>query len=118
MNGNSRGGFNDSASLAYLRDLLTHRSGLSRGDLVWHASGFDRAEVLRRVRYLKPTWSFRSTFGYQNLMYLAAGQVIARVGNTTWDDFVTQRIFQPLGMADTTPDVENRLAWPRRQPLQ
>ena len=71
-----------------MRDLLTHRSGLARGDLVWYGSGFDRDEIVRRVRFLQPTWSFRSQFGYQNIMYIAAGQVVAHVGSTTWDDFV------------------------------
>src|SRR5205823_2957849 len=56
-----------------VRDLMTHRSGLTRGDRMWSASGYDRNEVLRRVRYLKPSWSFRSTYGYQNIMFLAAG---------------------------------------------
>jgi CubicO group peptidase (beta-lactamase class C family) len=81
-----------------LRDLLSHRSGLARGDLLWYGSDLDRGEILRRVRFLQPSWSFRSQFGYQNLMYLAAGEVVANVARTTWDDFVTRRIFQPLGM--------------------
>ena len=85
-----------------VRDLLTHRSGLSRGDRVWYASGFDREEVLRRVRYLEPSWSFRSTYGYQNIMFLAAGQVVQSLTGTSWDDFVTARIFTPLGMTATT----------------
>lgn len=60
-------------------DLLSHRSGLSRGDLVWYGSEYDRNEILRRVRYLKPSWSLRSRFGYQNIMFLAAGQIIPSV---------------------------------------
>src|SRR5256885_6470179 len=52
-----------------LRDLLTHRSGLTRGDVMWYATDYDRDEILRRVRFLKPTWSVRSHFGYQNIMY-------------------------------------------------
>src|SRR3712207_1959606 len=88
-----------------LRDLLSHRSGLARGDLLWYGSDLDRDEILRRVRFLQPSWSFRSTFGYQNLMYLAAGQVVARVANTTWDDFITRRIFQPLGMTASNTTV-------------
>ena len=62
-----------------VRDLLSHRSGLARGELIWYGSDNDRDEILRRVRYLPPTWSFRSQFGYQNIMYLAAGQVVAKV---------------------------------------
>ncbi len=88
-----------------IRDILSHRSGLSRGDMMWYGSEFDRDEILRRVRFLQPSWSFRSQFGYQNLMYLAAGQVTARVANTTWDDFVTRRIFQPLGMNATNTTI-------------
>ena len=81
-----------------VRDLLTHRSGLSRGDLLWYATDYDRDEILRRVRFLEPSWSFRSHFGYQNIMYLAAGQIIPDVTGESWDEFVDERIFTPLGM--------------------
>lgn len=88
-----------------LRDLLTHRSGLPRGDLIWIGSDFDRAEILRRVRYLPPRWSFRSHYGYQNILYLAAGQVVAAVTGRSWDEFVRERIFAPLGMTDSSTSV-------------
>jgi CubicO group peptidase (beta-lactamase class C family) len=88
-----------------VRDLLTHRSGLERADLLWYGSAYDRDEVLRRVRYIKPTWSFRSRFGYQNIMYLAAGQIIPAVTGISWDDFVRQRIFTPLGMTASQTSV-------------
>jgi len=88
-----------------VRDLLSHRSGLARGELVWYGSEYDRDEILRRVRFLEPTWSFRSQFGYQNIMYLAAGQVVARVANTSWDDFIRQRLFQPLGMTSSSTSI-------------
>ncbi|MBV9880411.1 MAG: serine hydrolase, partial [Gemmatirosa sp.] len=88
-----------------VRDLLTHRSGLARGELAWYGSGFDRDEIVRRVRFLQPSWSFRSQFGYQNIMYIAAGQVVAHVANTTWDDFVRTRIFGPLGMTSSSTTV-------------
>jgi CubicO group peptidase (beta-lactamase class C family) len=89
-----------------LRDLLTHRSGLARGDLMWYAGGFDRDEILRRVRFLKPSWSVRSQFGYQNIMYLAAGQAAARVAGKSWDDLVRERIFQPLSMTESNTSVK------------
>jgi CubicO group peptidase (beta-lactamase class C family) len=88
-----------------VRDLLTHRSGLPRGDLTWYGSGFDRSEVLRRVRYLKPRWSFRSTYGYQNIMFLAAGEVVAAASGVSWGDFLKARIFTPLGMTETNTSV-------------
>jgi len=88
-----------------VRDILSHRSGLARGDLVWYASSYDRDEILRRVRYLKPTWSLRSNFGYQNIMFLAAGQMTAAVAKKSWDDFMRERLFVPLGMTETNTTV-------------
>ncbi|MBM4187836.1 MAG: serine hydrolase [Gemmatimonadetes bacterium] len=88
-----------------VRDLLSHRSGLARGELAWYGSGFDRDEIIRRVRHLPPTWSFRSRFGYQNIMYIAAGQVVAKVSGQSWDDFVRERIFQPLGMSASSTSI-------------
>lgn len=88
-----------------VRDLLCHRCGLPRGDALWYATTFDRDEILRRVRHLKPSWSFRSHFGYQNIMYLAGGQIVPRVGGMTWDEFVVHRLFQPLGMKTACTSV-------------
>ena len=90
-----------------VRDLLTHRSGLERGDFLWYGSEYDRDEILRRTRYLKPTWSLRSNFGYQNLMYLAAGQVTSRITGKTWDEFIRQRIFTPLGMTASNTSIKD-----------
>ena len=88
-----------------VRDLLSHRVGLDRGDPLWYATTYDREEILRRIRYLKPASSMRSRFGYQNIMFLAAGQVVRSVTGTEWDDFVRERIFVPLGMNDTGTSV-------------
>ena len=88
-----------------VRDLLSHRSGLARGELAWYGSGFDRDEIVRRVRFLQPTWSFRSQFGYQNIMYIAAGQIVARVSGMSWDDFVQQRLLTPLGMTASSTTI-------------
>ncbi|HTE45049.1 MAG TPA: serine hydrolase domain-containing protein, partial [Gemmatimonadaceae bacterium] len=81
-----------------LRDALTHRSGIARGELVWLGSGISRDEVLHRVRFLKPESPFRSRYSYQNMMFLAAGQAAGRAAGTTWDDLVRDRIFTPLHM--------------------
>ncbi|MBC7894943.1 MAG: serine hydrolase [Cytophagaceae bacterium] len=89
-----------------VRDLLSHRSGLARGELAWYGSPNDRDEIVRRVRYLQPSWSFRSQFGYQNIMYITAGQVVAKVSGKSWDDFVRDRIFTPLGMATSSTSVK------------
>ena len=90
-----------------VRDLLSHRSGLERGDLLWYGTEYDRDEILRRTRFLKPTWSLRSTFGYQNLMFLAAGQLIARVSGKSWDEFIRQRIFTPLSMTASNTSIRD-----------
>jgi CubicO group peptidase (beta-lactamase class C family) len=95
-----------------IRDLLSHRSGLSRGDQLWYATDYDRDEILRRVRYLRPTWSFRSNFGYQNIMYLAAGQVAAKVTGKSWDDLVAERIFAPLGMTSSNTSTRKLAGQP------
>ena len=90
-----------------VRDLLTHRVGLERGDPLWYASPFEREEILRRIRYLKPSSSLRSRFGYQNVMYLAAGQVVRSVSGKAWEDFVRERIFVPLGMNETGTSIRD-----------
>ncbi|MBA2459369.1 MAG: serine hydrolase [Gemmatimonadales bacterium] len=88
-----------------VRDLLSHRSGLARGDLVWYAQNISRDSVLHQVRYLEPSWSLRSQFGYQNLMYLAAGQLTARVSGRSWDQVMQDRILTPLSMRGSNTSV-------------
>ena len=84
-----------------IRDALSHRSGVSRGELIWLGSGISRDEVVRRVRFLKPQSPFRSRFSYQNIVYMTAGQAAAKTAGTTWETLAAQRIFQPLGMTST-----------------
>ena len=90
-----------------VRDLLTHRSGLERGEFIWYAMDRDRDEILRRVRHLEPSWGFRSRYGYQNIMYLAAGQLIPAATGTSWDRFVEQHLFEPLGMSRSSTSVDS-----------
>ncbi|MBR9990662.1 MAG: serine hydrolase [Gemmatimonadetes bacterium] len=85
-----------------IRDLLTHRSGISRSDNLWIAGPFDRTEVLRRARYLPASSGFRSEYGYHNVMYIAAGELVGAVSGLGWDDFLQQRLFHPLDMSRTT----------------
>ena len=89
-----------------IRDLLTHRSGLPGTDLFW-ASGwnYSEADVIRRLRYIQPTASFRSEWQYHNVMYALNGLIIERVSGMPWEQFIKQRIFVPLGMNETEPLV-------------
>jgi CubicO group peptidase (beta-lactamase class C family) len=83
-----------------IRDLLTHRSGLATfsGDLLWYGSTYSRREVIERARYLKPVYGFRENFGYSNIMYIAAGEIIPAVTGQSWDEFIREHFFQPLLM--------------------
>lgn len=88
-----------------IRDLLSHRSGLTRGDRLWYGTTLDREEIVRRVRHLEPTWSFRARFGYQNIMYLAAGETAEEIAGASWDELIDRRIFTPLGMTQSGTSI-------------
>lgn len=86
-----------------IRDLLCHRSGLGTfsGDLLWYETPYTAEEVVKRARYLKPAFGFRNGFGYSNIMFMAAGEIIPAVTGKKWEDFVKERIFTPLEMRVT-----------------
>jgi CubicO group peptidase (beta-lactamase class C family) len=91
-----------------IRDLLTHRSGLGlgAGDLLWWPpTDFSRDELVSRLRFIKPASSFRSRYAYDNVLYMVAGQVITAVTSKSWDDFIKERIFSPLGMTTSNTSV-------------
>ena len=90
-----------------IRDLLTHRTGLPGTDLMWVREPFTMAEMIKRLRYVKPTTSFRSTMEYQNVTYAISGAIVEKVSGMSWDAFVRNRIFAPLGMNETEPLVAN-----------
>ena len=80
------------------RDLVTHRSGLPRHDLVWYNAKLSRPELVARLPYLEPNEDFREKFQYQNLMFLTAGHLSAEVAGTPWEDVIRTRILDPIGM--------------------
>jgi CubicO group peptidase (beta-lactamase class C family) len=92
-----------------IKDLLTHRSGmgLGAGDLmIWpDSAAFSREQVIHNLRYLKQTSSFRTKYDYDNLLYIVAGEVVARVSGTSWEEFVEQRIMKPLGMSMSAASI-------------
>lgn len=87
---------------ATIRDLLTHRTGLPGAELMMYHSPWTREELIRHITYLTPETGFRTHFEYQNLMYLVAGEAAAHAASTTWDELIRDRIFKPLGMANST----------------
>jgi CubicO group peptidase (beta-lactamase class C family) len=97
-----------------VRDLLTHRSGLPGTDIFWGQSEnvLPVAEQIRRLRYVRPTASFRSTWQYHNVMYALAGTIIERVSGMPWEQFIRTRIFSPLGMTESIPLVSQLAGQP------
>lgn len=87
-----------------LRDLLCHRTGLRRADLLAESAGFDTGVIMRRLKYLEPIAELRTRYIYNNHMYTVLGEVVARVSGQPWQQFAARRIFQPLKMKSTTPD--------------
>jgi CubicO group peptidase (beta-lactamase class C family) len=86
-----------------IRDLLTHRSGLppGAGDLLMFPDGdATPADIIRALRYLEPASSFRSQFDYDNLLYIVAGELVARVAGMPFEEFLEERLLAPLGMRD------------------
>jgi CubicO group peptidase (beta-lactamase class C family) len=88
-------------------DLLTHRSGLGlgAGDLMIFPDGADFTikDVLNSFQYQKSVSAFRTKYDYDNLLYIVAGEIVARVGGMSWADFIQLRIFEPLGMNNSVP---------------
>jgi CubicO group peptidase (beta-lactamase class C family) len=90
-------------------DLLTHRSGLLSGagdSMIWpEPSGFSRAQVIANLQYLTPEYSFRASYAYSNVMYITAGELVAKISGISFENFVEQRIFKPLGMNCFAGDI-------------
>jgi len=89
-----------------VRDLVTHRSGLPRHDLVWYNNKtITRDELVRRLRYLPPNKDLRETFQYNNLMFVTAGYLVGKLAGASWEEAIRTLVFQPLGMTGTTLSV-------------
>lgn len=80
------------------RDLISHRVGMAGHDLLWYSSDFSREDLVRRLRFLQSDHDFRSGYRYNNMLVMTAGYLIGRVSGESWEDFVRQRIFEPLQM--------------------
>lgn len=88
-----------------VEDLLCHRSGLGTfyGDLLWYCTGYSDEEVRKRITNEPITRRFGIEFGYQNIMFMVAGDIIEKVTGQTWSQFVQARLFTPLGMKESRP---------------
>ncbi len=94
------------ASRITLRDLLTHRSGLPRHDVIWYANPeVGREELLDRMAHLQPTADLRARWQYNNFGFMVAGVAVERMSGQSWEAFVDERIFTPLGMERSNFDI-------------
>jgi len=95
-----------------LRDMLSHRTGITRHDTIWYKSDFTREELFEKLVYLEPEQPLRTTFLYNNLMFAAAGYIIQLQSGKTWEEFVKGRILDPLGMKSTSYSIADMVKQP------
>src|SRR5262249_7262090 len=84
-----------------LRDMLSHRTGITRHDTIWYKSDFSRKELFDRLKYLEPQEPIRQSFLYNNLIFAGVGYMIELQSGKSWEQFVRDRILQPLDMKST-----------------
>ena len=95
-----------------LRDMLSHRTGVTRHDLIWFKSPFTRKELFEKLKYLEPQQPMRETFLYNNLMFSAVGYIIELKSSKTWENYVRENIFEPLDMNTSTYTISDMLKLP------
>ena len=95
---------------ATVRDLLSHRTGVAEvGNfgLLFIGSKLSRDDVVAKVKYLPPVIGFRTGWFYCNIMFMAAGQMMAKVTGQSWDDSIRDKIFAPLGMNSSSTSIRS-----------
>ncbi len=95
-----------------IRDMLSHRTGITRHDLIWYKSDFTQKDLFERLKYLEPSEPPRSVFLYNNMMYAGSGYSIELLSGKPWEAFVRERILTPLGMTSTTFTIDDMLKTP------
>src|SRR6267378_765786 len=95
-----------------LRDMLSHRTGITRHDSIWYKSDYSTKELFERLKYLEPKESPRQIFLYNNMMYAGAGYAIELQSGRPWAQFVRERIIQPLEMNNTVFSIADMLKQP------
>ena len=98
-----------------VRDLFTHNAGLGNADFLWAwTPELSSAEIAKRMQYAPQAYSMRGGFTYQNVMYLVAGLVIEKASGMPWERFMTERVFRPLGMTSTFPNLSSGRSYQNR----
>ena len=96
---------NDLNNSITIRDMLSHRTGVTRHDLIWYKSDFNRSELFSKLKYLEPAQPLRQGFLYNNLMYAASGHIINLIEGKTWEQYVHEKILNPLKMTNTVFNI-------------
>ena len=99
-------------SQATVRDFLSHRTGLNAVNMMWVLTAVDRAEVLRRMRYVPIGAPFRQTMIYSNIGYTVASEAAARAAGTTFESLLRDLVIKPLGLTSTTWTYEQAARMP------
>jgi len=86
-----------------IEDILSHRTGLGTfyGDLLWYNTNYSNQEVIDRMKQLPVIYDFRTKFGYQNNMYMIAGEIIEKVTGQSWESYIQRVFLDPLEMNNT-----------------
>ena len=95
-----------------MRDMLSHRTGISRHDGIWYQSNLTQKDLVDRLRYLEPSAPLRTTFLYNNIMYASAGYAVEAVSGKPWSTFVGERLLRLLDMTCTTFTIADMLGTP------
>ena len=98
---------------AAIRDLLSHRTGFARMNMLWVGGALTPDEILRQAAQAEPFAGFRERWYYNNVMYLAAGWAGAAAAGVSWEQLVRERILTPLGMTDTQTSIRAARGGPR-----
>lgn len=91
-----------------IEDLLCHRSGFNTfdGDLLWYGTDYSRKEIIQRFSKYETSYDFRTEYGYQNIMFIIAGEVVEVVSHQSWDEFIAERIYKPLKMNNSYTSID------------
>ncbi len=101
---------NELNNMVTLRDMLAHRTGITRHDSIWYQrDSFSRKDLFNRIKHLEPEVALRQMFLYNNVMYAAVGYIIEVVSGKTWEVFARERIFEPLEMRNTVYTIADML---------
>ncbi len=86
-----------------LRDMMSHRTGVSRYDYSWFFfPSRSRDTLMQRVQYMEPSEPLRRKWQYNNFMYLLQGAVAEKITGKSWEDNIREKFFKPLGMNNST----------------